>query len=452
MKQELNILTSKSNSFFESVLVSLLVASIPLAGWSIFNLGGTFSFTPSYALAAISIIIALFCRKSNVMTRALVQMVVASLLFPVIISTISILFLSRSNEVQFFKSLTHMLFFIVFLISFLSISRKLPPYKYFFSSYLAVSLSASIFSIIQGYYFLILGSPIELNFNIATGVKNGMGEFFSMPRLVSVFLEPGWFAHFNILSLIIAWAWAWPQISKFGGLISKSLFLIFILFVSIITILTFSASAIVVAFLVLIYSRLVIAKSILNIIISIVGTILIIGILYAIPMPDGYENPIEIIIERFLGIITGNYIPGESAESRNTEIEFAMKLATESLYLGVGYGQSAILLKDSGATNTLGISSFYLTTFAETGLIGLLSILALWYWLHRKLIKINRAVKNDQGFARVVFTIRCIFVADICFLFFFGNLISLKYFMTLWLVLSAIIFYEKNRLSFSAKI
>jgi hypothetical protein len=158
-------------------------------------------------------------------------------------------------------------------------------------------------------------------------------------------------------------------------------------------------------------------------------------LLSLIPLPYDLPNPLSVIMDRFLGLASGNWVSGESADSRTAELEAAMHLFFDSNLFGVGYGQSANYVTTIEPVGTGGISSFYGILLAETGLFGFLLVVASFLYLHYVLYRVQKNYPVSTPFGRILYGARCVFFADTLFLNFFGNFASAKYTCSLWLVL-----------------
>lgn len=432
-------------------VVEILVASIPFAGWSLFNIGQSFAFTASYVICLGAIVLAIFIhlsrrwktRDSGALDRSFHFMVGA---FVISISLSIIPFPSRSgaNPQTFLFSSLHLAFFLTSLWAFVSLSKTKLACVSFFNAYIFSGMIVSLFGIIQIYYLIVLQRPLNLSFNIARLSGQAENSFLGLFRIASVFVEPGWFAHFNTQAFIVTTTWFIPSsiALKSRGRIIFFTCLASIFFFLILA--TLSASALVVGACTLVFALWIRGyrfKQFFKFSVIVTGVILLSSL---ITLPNDLPNPATVMVERMVGLATGQWVSGESAESRGDEIEAGKQLLIESNLLGIGYGQSTSYILRSTNVGTLGISNFYALLLAEVGIPGLIFILASLIFFHIRLAIKQRRHGLDSELGRLVFTARCCFFADCLFLNFFGNFASAKYVSTLWLVLVVLQLTRRN--------
>lgn len=414
----------------------MLVASTPFAGWGLFNIGSSFSFTASYVVCILAIIFGAI--GGHVRPNQSIQyrrFIATPLLIITLISFVPMLFWNYSNGMQFVNSYLHLLFWVVSIDVLL---RNASDLEHSIEIFLKIYLWIAILVVALGFYDLYLrifrGVRMEVLFNVRVREVPAYASFLSLPRESSIFFEPGWYAHYVLSCLILVVTWMIPNANRNRNFFYK-LFLIVIAIIFAIAILsTLSASAIVVSiaiFLFVIFSK---PKSIRNIAL----VILILFVISLLPLPGDIPNPVGVLIDRFYGLYTGEWVSGESADSRSAEIQGAINLLTKSNMLGIGYGQSAYYLTEIEPVGTAGISSFYALLLAETGVLGFIVFLLSLFGLNIFLFNVQSTLKSGSSLGNAFFSIRCLLFAESLFLNFFSNFSSSFYASSLWLIFATL--------------
>jgi hypothetical protein len=430
----------KIGNFFPA----LLVASTPFAGWSLFNVGSSFAFTASYVVNLFAILFWMFIPRSAgsyYQTLRYRQFIAIPLISICLISFLPLLFWDYSNINQFILSYLHLLFWILTTDILLQIPSKVEQsIQFFLKTYLSVCLGVVFFGFYDLYLLITTGSGFAVSFNVRVRDFPAINTFMMLPRASSIFFEPGWYAHYVLICLILVISWMIPDAAAQNKK-AKKLFLTVVAIVFLLSILsTLSASAIAISFATLIYYLLSKPKPFQKIFFL----VLLFLIFYFFPMPGDLPNPIGVLFERFYGLLTGDWIPGESADSRAAEIQGAFALFLNSNMLGIGLGQSTFYLTEIEPVGTLGISSFYALLLAETGVLGFSVFIFSLIALNVYLLVIQRRIKFKSPLWDLILGIRCLLFAECLFLNFFSNFSSPTYMTSFWLIFAAL-FVLKNK-------
>ena len=429
---KLKLRISNLGNFFPA----LLVASTPFAGWGLFNIGSSFSFTASYAVCIFAIIFGAikghFGSNQSLQYR---KFIAIPLLTITSFSFVPMLFWNYSNGMQFTNSYLHLLFWIISIDVLL---RSASDLERSIQIFLKIYLWFAILVVGLGFYDLYLrlfsGVGMEVIFNVRVREVPAEASFLSLPRESSIFFEPGWYAHYVLSCLILVVTWMIPNANKNRNLFYK-LFLIVIAVIFGIAILsTLSASAIAVSIATLLFIIFSKPKPIRKI----TFLIAILFVFSLLPLPGEIPNPISVLFDRFYGLYTGEWVSGESADSRSAEIQGAINLFFRSNMLGIGYGQSAYYLTEIEPVGTAGISSYYALLMAETGVLGFTVFVLAIFGLNIFLFKVQRSIKPGNPLENAFFSIRYLLFSESLFLNFFSNFSSSFYASSIWLVFATL--------------
>lgn len=419
----------------QNYLPGLLAASVPFAGWSVFNIGQTFSFTASYVICTFAIIVVFMNRlmgKTGGVRTAPEYFAFAVPMFVACnASFIPLVFYRYANFSQFIASNVHLLFYIVSLWALLHTRDIMRSLRWFSNAYVVTAVFVGIIGIYELYLLITTGTGLGIEFNATAREAPAAAKFSLLPRISSVFFEPGWFAHYSLVGLVLIATWMYPEAKAEGSTARQRWLAAAGLALAIAVAITMSASAFVVGGAMLLFVVFTKPRP-FRTLAWVFGALVLLSL---IPLPYDLPNPLSVIMDRFLGLASGNWVSGESADSRTAELEAAMHLFFDSNLFGVGYGQSANYVTTIEPVGTGGISSFYGILLAETGLFGFLLVVASFLYLHYVLYRVQKNYPVSTPFGRILYGARCVFFADTLFLNFFGNFASAKYTCSLWLVL-----------------
>ena len=438
-------------------LPGLLVMSTPLSGWQFFGFGNTFSFTLSYLICVLSVIIFIINKRNtglNVQTSS--NFFIVFFASPLLLSTIFSLFPLMANEhanlTQFILSNLHLIFWLSSIYTLLAITDLRSSILLYLRYYLLSAILVSSFGAVNYFITIKTGVPIPIYFNIIARESPAMNSFLTLPRLTSIFHESGWYAHYVIVSLIIILCWLRPS-AVLKHKRSHVIALTFLsLFLGLTVLATLSASALLVG-LALYFFTFLTRPGFFK---KIIKTSVIVSIVAMIPSPGDLPNPSTVLIGRIQGILSGDPISGESIDSRSSEIAAAYDLFISSNALGIGYGQSTANVRDIRPVGTDGISSFYAVLLAETGFLGFGLFVGAILLIYTKIWTLEKQAKNNIRLKQILFTARCVFLAECLFLNFFSNLASSFYASSLWFIFAVIAIASRslaiNKNSFEERI
>lgn len=412
----------------------LMVASVPFAGWSLFNVGDTFSFTASYVVSFIVLIInlPLLIIKFNYKIDRHFFTFYGPLIAGCIFSFVSLFFWDYANFLQYFLSLIHLCFFVLVTYCLLQVPNIDKALNFYAAIYTFIGVLVAIIGLVDLIFVLTTGSGLGVEFNTIARTIPSDTKIGSLPRASSIFFEPGWFAHYLLINIILIMAWLLPRANMAGNklkILSLQLSLILMLMALIATL---SASAYLVLGMIILFFILNRPKPIR----TLIFIIFIFFLLSLIPFPNDLPNPLAATAERFFGLLTGNHVAGESVDARSGELAAAYKIFADTMFLGSGYGQSAYYISSATDVGTGGISSFYGILMAETGLIGLLAFVGSIVMLNYKLWRQHKIVmKNCHYRAQIIFCAQCMILAETIFLNFFSAMASATYVTSFWFAL-----------------
>lgn len=418
----------------KNYLPGLMVASVPFAGWSVFNVGNTFAFTASYVISILILIINLprlmwLVRIDK--SRDFLAFYFP-LLFVCLLSALPLLFWRYADIGQYLMSLLHLSFFVLVTYCLLQVSDTEKALDFYAISYTLTAVFVAIIGLIDYALILKSGNGLGIEFNTIARTEPGNSLIGLLPRASSIFFEPGWFAHYLLIDIIVVIFWLLPRYISMRLWVRVWILRTCVLLMLLALLATLSAATFVIAgvlVLFVIFNR----PHPLSTMIFIVLTLLM---LYLIPMPNDLPNPIEGIFERLFGLVTGATVAGESVDTRSDELAAAIKMFADSLFLGVGYGQSAYYISSVSGVGTGGISSFYGILFAETGLLGLLAFVFSIVALNYKLWRMQKNIElRDIAQAHIVFCCRCVILAETLYLNFFSAMASPTYVGSFWFAL-----------------
>lgn len=423
-------------------LPGLMIASVPFAGWAFFSVGSAFSFTISYVFGFLSIFL-LYSRLSSTRnSRISAYREFSSVFIPLTascaISFIPLWFWEYSEPAQFITSFLHLEFFQLVIFCLLIVENPKKSIEIYAYLYTITAFLVACIGLLDFYLTITTGTGLDIKFNVAAKDAPAASILDLIPRSSSVFFEPGWFAHYLLIDIIIIMTWLAPKARrKHERIIELILYLTSsILIAALLT--TLSASAFSVAGATILFITFSKKNPIRSLLIIISALIL----LSLIPLPYDIPNPLSSMLDRFTGLATGNWVSGESADSRSAELEGAFSMFKDTYFLGAGYGQSAKFVSTIRPVGTSGISSFYGILMAETGVIGVISFSGAILLVNYKLYKIHRRQISIGHNNLLLFCARCVFFAESLFLNFFSALASATYVCSFWLAFMILIHKE----------
>lgn len=413
----------------------LMVASVPFAGWSLMNIGNAFSFTASYVIGLCVLMLNLphlvqLIQKPQLHRHFLAFY--APLIMACLVSALPLQFWEYGSSTQYLISLLHLCFFIAITHGLLKVTDTYKALDFYALAYTATAVLVALVGLYDFALIVLTGSGLGIEFNTVARQAPSDTTLGMLPRASSVFFEPGWFAHYLLIDIVVVAVWLLPR-ARWSCKRSQVWVLRGILMVMLAAlVVTLSASAFAVSAVTLLFYILNRPRPLRTL--SLLA--LMVLLLSLVPLPNEMPNPLASTFERFAGLATGEPVAGESAGTRREEIEGALQMLTSTLLLGGGYGQSAYFISTVANTGTMGISSFYGILLAETGMLGLLafgvSILALNYKLWRLHKKLG---KQDPRRAQIVFCCRIVLLAETVFLNFFSAMASSTYICSFWFAL-----------------
>jgi O-antigen ligase len=415
-------------------LPGLLVASVPFAGWSIFNVGNAFSFTASYVICVITLILNLphlVILIQGGRSRHFFEFY-SPWILACFFSFLPLIFWDYADFGQYVLSLLHLNFFVIITYCLLQIKDSETALEFYAKAYTLTALFVAIIGLIDFGMILLFGVGFGFEFNTVSRTGPSDTLIGVLPRASSIFFEPGWFAHYLMIDIIVVQLWLLPRAIAAQRWIWAWVLRISVLLMVIAIIATLSASTYVVAGIVVLFAILNQERPLRTLSLIFLALLL----LSAIPLPNDSPNPILATFERFGGIATGAPVPGESVDTRSNELAAAFQMLLNTLFLGAGYGQSAYYIRSVSDVGTGGVSSFYGILMAETGVIGLFAFVACIVTLNYKLWRLQKRVaKQDWMRAQIVFCCRCIIFAETLYLNFFSAMASPLYVGSFWLAL-----------------
>lgn len=427
----------------QNYLPGLLAASVPFAGWSLLNIGSTFSFTASYVICSLAIVVAIVVRTMGAGQPRLVSGELAigtiPLLFACNVSFIPLLFYPYASMSQFAASNVHLLFYVVSLWALLQAPNAIIALRWFSNAYIWTALFVALLGIYELYLLITTGTGLGIEFNATAREAPATAKFSLLPRISSVFFEPGWFAHYSLVGLLLVTTWLYPEAKAQGQRVRAAWLGFAALTLLVAVAITMSASAYIVGGAVLLFVVLTRPRP-MRTLAMVFGALVVLSL---VPLPYDLPNPLSVITDRFLGLASGNMVSGESADSRTAELEAAMHLFLDSGMFGIGYGQSANYVTVIEPVGTGGISSFYGILLAETGMLGFILMVVSFGYLHHALYRLQKRYPAPTAFGRMLYAARCVLFADHLFLNFFGNFASAKYTCSLWLALTVLEFARR---------
>lgn len=420
--------------YLSNRLPGLLVASVPFAGWSIFNVGNAFSFTASYVIGLITLILNL--PRLMLLIRAERCRHFLEFYSPWILaclfSVLPLIFWDYADFSQYLTSLFHLTFFVIITYCLLQIKDAETALDFYAKAYTLTALFVAIIGLIDFGMVLLSGGGLGIEFNTVARTAPSNTLIGLLPRASSIFFEPGWFAHYLLIDIIVVVLWLLPRAIStqrwiWAWVLRSSVLLMLISIIATLSAATYFIAGIVVLFVILNQPHP------LKTLFFIFLTILLLSI---IPLPNDLPNPILGTFERFGGLATGAPVAGESVDTRSNELGAAFQMFVNTLFLGTGYGQSAYYILSVSDVGTGGISSFYGVLMAETGAIGLFAFVACVAALNYKLWRLQKRIaKQDPMRAQIVFCCRCIILAETLYLNFFSAMASPTYVGSFWLAL-----------------
>lgn len=411
-----------------------MVASVPFAGWSLFNIGNAFSFTASYVIGVLTLILS-FPRlliPPRVESQRHFFILYAPLIFACFLSALPLIFWNYANEWQYLLSLLHLCFFIAVTYCLIQVKDTEKALDFYAISYTLISLIVTVIGLVDLTLVLISGSGLGIEFNTVVRTAPSTSTIGLLPRASSIFFEPGWFAHYLLIDIIVVVVWLLPRAISTRNWGRVWLLRGCVLLMLLALIATLSAATYLVASIIMLFYILNRPHP-LKVLTSIA---LILLILALVPFPYDLPNPIVATFERFIGIVTGVPVAGESIGARSDELDAAFQMFTNTVFLGSGYGQSTYYIMSVKNVASGGISSFYGILMAETGIVGLLAFVFSIVTLNYKLWRLQKALSNnDASRAQIVFCARCVILAETVYLNFFSAMASPIYVCSFWFAL-----------------
>jgi hypothetical protein len=415
-------------------LPGLLVISVPFAGWSLFNVGNAFGFTASYVIGLVALIINF--PRLMLITREEKSKYFLEFYSPWIVacffSIIGLIFWEHADAGQYFLSLMHLIFFVVITYSLLQVKDAAIALDFYAMAYTLTALFVALIGLIDFALLIISGNGLGIQFNTVVRTEPSNALIGLLPRASSVFFEPGWFAHYLLIDIIIVMLWLLPRAfaMRRWWLVWALRICVVLIFLALIA--TLSAATYLIATLVMLFVILNRPRPLRKL----TWIVICLVIFYFVPFPNDLPNPIQGTFERFLGLATGASVAGESVDARSDELAAAFHVFTETLLLGIGYGQSTHYISSVSGVGTGGISSFYGILMAETGLIGLMAFIVSIVGLNYKLWRLQQKIaKQDISRAQIIFCCRCVILAETFYLNFFSAMASPTYVTSFWFAL-----------------
>jgi hypothetical protein len=420
--------------FINNHLPGLFVISVPFAGWSLFNVGNAFGFTASYVIGLVALLINF--PRLMLVTRKTISQHFLQFYFPWIfacfLSVIGLIFWEHADVGQYFLSLSHLIFFALITYSLLQVKDTETALHFYAMAYTLTALFVALIGLIDFALLLTSGSGLGIQFNTVVRTEPSSTLIGLLPRASSVFFEPGWFAHYLLIDIILVVFWLLPRAIAIRRwwlvwALRISVLIIFLALIATLSAATYLVATLVILFVILNRPRFL--RKLTWITICLV-------ILYFIPFPNDVPNPVQGILERLVGLATSSPVAGESVDARSAELAAAFHLFSETSLLGIGYGQSTFYISSVSGVNTGGISSFYGILMAETGLIGLIAFVGSIIGLNYKLWRLQRnIVEHDILGKQVIFCCRCVIIAETLYLNFFSAMASPTYITSFWFAL-----------------
>ena len=417
-----------------NILPGLLVATVPFSGWSLFNVGKSFAFTSSYIIGLVAVLLGLYkLLRSPILVGGLnfIQLY-APLVSTILFSFLPMLFWDYADVDKYFASLLHLIFFLAVTWSLLQIQRPTMALVFYGRAYTIIALIVSAIGLYDFVLTVLFGAGLEINFNTIAREAPSVSTIAGMPRASSVFYEPGWFAHYILIDIILVVTWLLPVAVLSKKFFDVCFFRAVLLIMLVALAATLSASGYLVSAFVFLFYIINGHRPVR----SIVLIVITLALLSLLELPNEIPNPLVTTFDRVIGLFNDTPVEGESADTRSEEVRGGVEMFLSTWMLGAGFGQSVRYIETVIQTGTGGISSYYVMLLAETGLIGFcafsLSVIALNY----KLWRLHKAVPyQDIVMSKLVFCCRCVVFAETLFLNFFSAMSSPVYVCSFWFAL-----------------